>query len=78
MSAGQKWLQLSLDVLFYQLEHTGDGQLLSEGADRLVGRFPFWGRVFIVAAGEIIICHLANLVSEKYDVMSMNFWRRNR
>jgi len=75
MSAGQKWLQLGLDILSYEFGHSNDGQLLSEGADRLVERHPFWGRIVIVLAGEIIIFHLANLLDDKYDFMSMNFWR---
>ena len=78
MNAGQKWLQLGLDILSHEFGHSDDGQLLSEGADRLVERFPFLGRVLIIAAGEVIILHLANLINEKYDVMSTSFWRRNR
>ena len=78
MNAGQKWLQLGLDILSHEFGHSDDGQLLSEGADRLVERFPFLGRVLIIVAGEVIILHLTNLVSEKYNVMSTSFWRRNR
>lgn len=76
MSAGRKWLQLALDISSYEFGHANDGQLLSEGADRLIDRFPISGRIFIFVAGQIIVCHLANLLDDRYDPMSTKFWRR--
>lgn len=75
MNAEYKWLQLFMDIVAYEINHTSDGQLLSEGADRLVDKHPIAGRVFIVAAGAIITLHLANLVDERYDLMNKHIWR---
>lgn len=76
MNAGQKWAQLFLDIVAYELDHAGDGEMLSEGADKLVARSPVWGRVFILCAGSVITCHLANMLDPKFDVLSQDFWRK--
>lgn len=78
MNAGQKWAQLFLDIVAYELDHAGDGEMLSEGADKLVARSPVWGRVFILCAGSVITCHLANVLDERWDVMGQKFWKSIR
>lgn len=76
MSAEQKWLQIFLDIVTYEFEHVSDGQLLSEGADRLVDKRPVLGRLLILGAGTALTLHLANVLSPPWDVVSQEFWRR--
>lgn len=73
--AVHKWLQLIFDIVSYEFDHGDDGQLLSEGADRLVMKHPVLGRIVIVATGTIITLHLANLINDRYDLMCKDFWR---
>ena len=75
LNAGQKWLQLGLEILSYEFGHSNDGQLLSEGADRLIAAHPILGRTLIFVIGEIIVLHLANMLPDRYDVMCKNFWK---
>lgn len=74
MNAGRKWLQIFLDILAYEFDHPDDGQLLSEGADRLVAKHPVLGRAFILFVGEVIVLHLANVLDDRFDLMSKKFW----
>lgn len=74
MNAGQKWLQLLLDILGYEFD---EGPLLSEGADTLVDRHPILGRALIVGASAVITLHLANLIHPRYDIMAQGFWKKN-
>lgn len=75
MKAGQKWLQLLLDILGYEFD---EGPLLSEGADALVDRHPILGRFFIILAGTVITLHLANVIHPRYDIMAQSFWKAYR
>lgn len=75
MNAGQKWLHLFIDIATYEFDHSSDGQLLSEAADRLIMKHPIAGRLLIVATGAIITLHLSNLIDDRYDIMSTQFWR---
>jgi len=72
MNAGQKWLQLLLDILGYEID---DGPLLSEGADALVDRHPIFGRLLIIFAGAIVTLHLANILDPRYDILARSFWK---
>jgi hypothetical protein len=74
MNAGRMWLQILLDVVSYENEHVADGQLLSQGADRLVEKSPVFGRILILGTGAIVTLHLANVLEDKYDLMSQRFW----
>lgn len=76
MNAGQKWLELFVDIVAYESAHTDDGQLLSEACDRWIEKYPVAARSIIIAIGAALIVHLANLISPKYDVISQDFWRR--
>lgn len=76
LSANQKWLYLFIDIVTYEVSHASDGELLSEGADRLVAKQPIWGRVFILCAGALITAHLANILDDHYDLLARNFWKR--
>ncbi|BCP41479.1 hypothetical protein MINTMi27_15720 [Mycobacterium intracellulare] len=76
MNASRKWLALFLDILTYEVDHSSDGQLLSEGADRLVERFPIAGRAFILCVGTVITLHLANVLDDRFDPMAKIFWRQ--
>lgn len=76
LSANQKWLYLFIDIVAYEVSHASDGELLSEGADRLVAKQPIWGRVFILCAGALITAHLANILDDQYDLLAQNFWKR--
>jgi hypothetical protein len=75
MTAAHKWLLLFVDILLYEVDHSNDGQLLSEAADRLVYRYPVLGRALILVAGTIITLHLSNAVPDRLDPMAKNFWR---
>jgi hypothetical protein len=77
-TAGTKWLELLLDIVMYEVDHNSDGQLLSDGAKRLVKRFPVSGRAFILCAGSVITLHLASVLDERWDPMSQYFWRAIR
>lgn len=77
VSAGQKWLAIWVDVLVYEVDHMGDGELLSEMCDRWIERHPIGARVLIAGFGGMLTLHLANLISPKYDTLSRHFWRRN-
>jgi hypothetical protein len=74
MNAGRMWLRILLDVVSYETEHVNDGQLLSNGADHLIEKFPLLGRAFILGTGAIITLHLANVLEDRYDLMSQRFW----
>ncbi len=77
MTATHKWLSLAVDIVLYEIQHAGDGQLLSEACDRWIIEPPLAARLFIVSAGLALTAHLANLVHPAYDVVSVHFWRRN-
>lgn len=72
MNAGQKWLQLLLDILGYEFD---DGPLLSEGADHLIDKHPIFGRIFIISIAAVVTLHLANLLDPRYDIMAQSFWK---
>ncbi|MBO0676854.1 hypothetical protein JRC04_05215 [Mycolicibacterium sp. S2-37] len=78
MSAARKWLEIFVDILVYEINHTHDGELLSEGCDRLVERSPVLARGFILAAGGALTLHLANAIPPQYDPFSRRFWARFR
>lgn len=74
MNAQRKWLMLFLDILSWELGHERDGELLSQGCDRLIERRPILGRSLIIAAGAILTLHLSNSIDDRYDLMSKRFW----
>lgn len=75
--AGLKWIQIAFDVIDYEMQHSnGDGQLLSEAADRWIAKHPVAARVCIVSVGALLTLHLANLIDKDYDVVSRTFWRK--
>lgn len=63
-----------VDIVAYELTHADDGELLSEFCDRLIERSPV-ARFFIIGLGTVLTLHLANLLSPRYDVISVEFWR---
>lgn len=69
-SATVKWISLFSDILTWELEHSSDGNLLSEAADRFIEKHPVLGRVLIIAAGSIITAHLSNALPDRFDLMS--------
>ncbi len=77
MNAGQKWIELLLDILGYEFD---DGPLLSEGADSLVERYPILGRLLILIVGFYLTLHLANLIDPRYDFLSRlsTFWGKKQ
>ena len=75
MNAGQKWLQLLLDILGLEFE---DGPLLTEGAHALVAHRPVLGRVLVVFVGVVVTLHLAKLIDPKYDLLASSFWKTLR
>ena len=76
MNATQMWAKIFFDVVSYETQHLKDGELLSQSADRLIHKFPVSGRIFILSTGAIITLHLANVLDEKFDLMSNAFWNR--
>lgn len=78
MNAGRMWFQILLNVLSHENEHWTDNQLLSQGADRLIGKHPVLGRVLILGTGLIITLHVANVVDERFDLMAASFWNKGR
>ena len=77
MRAQRKWLALAVDLLGYEVEHWRDGDLLSEACDGWIEQHPVVARVVIVSGGLLLTAHLANLLRDEHDLLSMFFWRRN-
>lgn len=75
MTAAQKWVEIVVDIVAYEIAHTHDGELLSEACDRWIVRHPIAARVCILVAGALLMSHLANLVHQDYDVVGTTFWR---
>jgi len=75
-AAQRKIIHLVIDLIFYEINHAGDGMLISEEADRLVERHPVGGRAFILCVGAVVFGHLANVVDERIDLLAKRFWRK--
>lgn len=73
--AALKWLDLTADIVGYEVAHAADDQMLSEFCDRLILRNPIAGRVLIISAGLLLTAHLSNLINPAHDPMSQTFWR---
>lgn len=74
-TAAKKWVAIAADVVAYELEHTTDGELLSEVCDRMIAKHPITSRVVILAIGIPLTLHVANLMPKKYDIIGREFWR---
>lgn len=74
MNAQRKWLMLFLDIMSWELAQEHNGELLSQGCDRLIEKRPIVGRSLIIAAGTVLTLHLSNSISDRYDLMSKRFW----
>lgn len=72
--AAHKWLTLIADVISYELNHTDDGELLSEFCDRWIDRNPVAARALILSVGAAITLHLANALPSRYDPVAKQFW----
>lgn len=77
MSAARKWLALTVDILAYETEHWSDGELLSQACDGWIEKHPVLARGVIVSVGLLLTAHLANLLNDRHDALSLMFWRRN-
>ena len=75
--AAEKWITVILDLIQYEATCDPE-QLLSAECDRLIDRHPIAGRVVIVGVGVILTVHLANLVDDRWDLMSKKHWERWR
>lgn len=75
--ATRKWIALAVDILCYETEHWSDGDLLSEACDTWIDKHPILARTVILSAGTLITAHLANLLRDDFDALSMIFWQRN-
>lgn len=69
LTAKRAWSALVIGTLAYELT-CGEGQLMSEGADRFINKHPYMGRFAIAGLGLVITSHVANLVSEDKDLVS--------
>jgi len=72
LTAGQGWALLALYVILFDLT-CRDGQMLSEGADRALERYPR-----ATAAGiAMVALHLGNCLDPRYDVIHQltRLWR---
>lgn len=65
LTARRTWGLIGAVVLAHEVV-CEDGQLLSEGADRLLDRHPVWPRV----AGALVAGHVLNAIPD------FRFWRR--
>ena len=68
LTAANGWKALIAGVLAYEVA-CAEGELLSEGFDRLVERHPLWPRVVVVA----VALHVANLIPPRLDVVHLVF-----
>jgi hypothetical protein len=75
-AAQRKLLSMAVDLVSYEADHLSDGMLLTDECRRITARHPIAGRVVILGAGVIITLHLADVISERYDVMARKFWTR--
>jgi hypothetical protein len=65
LTARNAWCAIGGFVLAYEVI-CPEGQLMSEGADRLIERHPYATR----AAGLVLAVHVLNLVREEQDPIS--------
>ncbi len=72
--AAHKWLSLVVDIVFYEINHTEDGELLSEFCDRWINRNPIAARLTILSVGAALTLHLSNMLDPRYDVIAKQFW----
>lgn len=69
LHAGHGWQMLIAGILAWEL-WCEDGELLSEGFDRLLERHPVWPRIVVI----LIAAHVANLIPTKIDLVNRLFY----
>ena len=69
-----KFLDIFLGIVAYEVQHSKDGNLLSEQCDRWVEKRPVLARMAIGTIGSVLVLHLANLIPVKYDPMHYQLW----
>ncbi len=72
--AAHKWVTLIIDIIFYEINHTQDGELLSEFCDRWIDRSPIGARMLILSVGAALTLHLSNALDPNFDPIAKQFW----
>ena len=62
LNATHAWTALGAAVIAYEIL-APEGQLLSEGVDRALLRYPILTRIGIA----LVACHLVNAIPERFD-----------
>lgn len=71
-------LAMLADLIAYEAEHLRDGMLITDECRRLTARWPVAGRAVILAAGVVVVGHLADVVPYRYDLLAQKFWAARR
>lgn len=77
-TAQRQILAMLADLITYEAEHLRDGMLITDECRRLTARRPVAGRALILAAGAVVIGHLADVVPYRYDLLAQKFWAARR
>lgn len=77
-TAQRQILAMLADLIVYEAEHLRDGMLITDECRRVTARWPVAGRVVILAAGAVVIGHLADVVPYRYDLLAQKFWAARR
>lgn len=66
INAARAWSALAAAVIAYEVL-APEGQLLSEGVDRALIKYPTITRIGIA----LVACHLVNVIPERYDPLHL-------
>lgn len=77
-TAQRQILAMLADLIVYEAEHLRDGMLITDECRRVTARWPVAGRVVILAAGAVVVGHLADVVPYRYDLLAQKFWAARR
>lgn len=77
-TAQRQILAMLVDLVTYEADHLRDGMLITDECRRLTARRPVAGRVLILAAGAVVVGHLAGVVPYRYDLLAQKFWAARR
>lgn len=72
MNAKQAWAVMAAGIVLYELT-SRDGELLSEQCDRWLESNPT--RFLTRAVIATVSLHLANVLPDRFDPMSQDFWK---
>lgn len=66
LTAKRAWLVMAGSIALYEWV-CPPGELMSEGADRLINKHPAAGRAAIIGLGVVTTAHVANMFTDRRD-----------